>query len=660
MSNERDKTILELVELTSVDKVNDFIPIVEQASNETKKVSASNLPVSTAQQTALDLKADDADLTAHTGNTSNPHSVTATQVGLGNVDNTSDADKPVSTAQQAALDLKADDADLTSHTGNTSNPHSVTAAQVGLGNVDNTSDADKPVSTAQQTALDLKADATALTTETNARIDADNRREFAGGVALDGASGLFNVQSLAGATAIDQTPTISFNWDAQNTNNNQRIVNFGNWPVSGGFSINAFSSNVKQIYFNFKQSGSNNDYSQFVSDSNVFDFGKIVQITAIINPLGPTLYINGSLVNLTQLTAPNGTYGEGSTNLYIGNSETSVLNRYTKGSISNVAIFNTALTATQAAELYQQGLQPWLAANPEYRRGLSDPTYQSDFSSGTDGWGGLGDEDGVTVSQNSTGIGGEINTLVATVDTSNGVHVFWDDLDRYNGTGLFKIKFDVYIPSSQNIKGVQVLVSSGGSNVFQPTLNPTLDSWTTYQSNEFIRTAADSNRILFYLRDENGREFTGNGTDFAHFKNIEITQLGSLATLPLNDDCRQLKDISGNRNDATASESGVTHLKQANQHSFRDDHADGTGGSYLIANADILAENEVITGVTVDGRFHAASGDQDLTKRRIKLEDHGSHVDIKRSNGTTDDAAIAVTNPSDGTDFAITVLTQRI
>ena len=35
-------------------------------------------------------------------------SVTATQVGLGNVDNTSDANKPVSTAGQTALNLKAD------------------------------------------------------------------------------------------------------------------------------------------------------------------------------------------------------------------------------------------------------------------------------------------------------------------------------------------------------------------------------------------------------------------------------------------------------------------------------------------------------------------------------------------------------------------------
>ncbi len=33
---------------------------------------------------------------------------------------------------------------LTSHINNKSNPHSVTAAQVGLGNVDNTSDANKP------------------------------------------------------------------------------------------------------------------------------------------------------------------------------------------------------------------------------------------------------------------------------------------------------------------------------------------------------------------------------------------------------------------------------------------------------------------------------------------------------------------------------------
>jgi hypothetical protein len=104
-------------------------------------------------QAALDDKADATDLTTHTSDTSNPHSVTKTQVGLGNVDNTSDAGKPVSTATQTALDLKAPLASPT-FTGTVSG---ITKSMVGLGNVDNTADTAKPVSTAQQTALDLKA-----------------------------------------------------------------------------------------------------------------------------------------------------------------------------------------------------------------------------------------------------------------------------------------------------------------------------------------------------------------------------------------------------------------------------------------------------------------------------------------------------------------------
>jgi hypothetical protein len=42
---------------------------------------------------------------------------------------------------------------ITAHEAATSNPHAVTKAQVGLGNVDNTSDANKPISTATATAM---------------------------------------------------------------------------------------------------------------------------------------------------------------------------------------------------------------------------------------------------------------------------------------------------------------------------------------------------------------------------------------------------------------------------------------------------------------------------------------------------------------------------
>lgn len=45
-------------------------------------------------------------LSDHMSDTDNPHSVTKSQIGLSDVDNTSDADKPVSALQQEALDDK--------------------------------------------------------------------------------------------------------------------------------------------------------------------------------------------------------------------------------------------------------------------------------------------------------------------------------------------------------------------------------------------------------------------------------------------------------------------------------------------------------------------------------------------------------------------------
>ncbi len=92
---------------------------------------------------------------------------TKADVGLGNVDNTSDANKPVSTATQTALDSKEN-----SITPGTSSQYyrgdktfqTLDKTAVGLSNVDNTSDSNKPVSTATQTALDYKADTSSLAT----------------------------------------------------------------------------------------------------------------------------------------------------------------------------------------------------------------------------------------------------------------------------------------------------------------------------------------------------------------------------------------------------------------------------------------------------------------------------------------------------------------
>ena len=118
-------------------------------------------PVSTATQQAIDAAKEEVSqsITEHISDQENPHNVTKAQVGLANVDNTSDADKPISTATQEALDTIT--GTITSHTSNHDNPHQVTKAQVGLDKVDNTSDLEKPISTATQQAisgLDSKID----------------------------------------------------------------------------------------------------------------------------------------------------------------------------------------------------------------------------------------------------------------------------------------------------------------------------------------------------------------------------------------------------------------------------------------------------------------------------------------------------------------------
>ena len=80
------------------------VPIVSE------QLSATNQPiVDTGNYFATD-KTNDAlqELGAHKVSTANPHAVTKAQIGLGNVDNTSDVNKPVSTAQQTALNAKAD------------------------------------------------------------------------------------------------------------------------------------------------------------------------------------------------------------------------------------------------------------------------------------------------------------------------------------------------------------------------------------------------------------------------------------------------------------------------------------------------------------------------------------------------------------------------
>ena len=153
LSNKVDKTITVNGQALSA---NVTLGKADVGLSNVDNTSDVNKPISTATQTALDLKADKS-ITVNGQALSANVTIGKADVGLSNVDNTSDVNKPVSTATQTALDLKADKSITVNGQALSANV-TLTKTDVGLSDADNTSDINKPISTATQTALNLKED----------------------------------------------------------------------------------------------------------------------------------------------------------------------------------------------------------------------------------------------------------------------------------------------------------------------------------------------------------------------------------------------------------------------------------------------------------------------------------------------------------------------
>lgn len=135
--------------MTAADKTNldnTVQGLANEITNRTNAINALRTELKTyvddlIADTGSDVTALETKVNNHIANKSNPHAVTKTQVGLGNVNNTSDANKPVSTAQATAIaDAKAAgtaaQTSINSHAGRKDNPHTVTRAQLGLATTD--------------------------------------------------------------------------------------------------------------------------------------------------------------------------------------------------------------------------------------------------------------------------------------------------------------------------------------------------------------------------------------------------------------------------------------------------------------------------------------------------------------------------------------------
>lgn len=135
--------------MTAADKTNldnTVQGLANEITNRTNAINALRTELKTyvddlIADTGSDVTALETKVNNHLANKSNPHGVTKAQVGLGNADNTSDANKPVSTAQASAIaDAKAAgtaaQTSINNHAGRKDNPHSVTRTQLGLATTD--------------------------------------------------------------------------------------------------------------------------------------------------------------------------------------------------------------------------------------------------------------------------------------------------------------------------------------------------------------------------------------------------------------------------------------------------------------------------------------------------------------------------------------------
>jgi hypothetical protein len=214
--------------------------------------------------------------------------ITKTMVGLGSVDNTSNATERAATA---TLTNKT----LTSPVINT--PTGIVKGDVGLGNVDNTADTAKPVSTAQQTALNLKANIASPSFTGNA--------SFAGAVTATGAPSVDAVRStdLSYNNAAQNVPII-FNYALPNVGNHYNLsTGLLTAPLAGDYFISCgvFSgayTNVSQLWI--VKNGARDKSIVLSPEAGMANMaGSGIQRLAVGDTLGIAAWFGGATATIT-------------------------------------------------------------------------------------------------------------------------------------------------------------------------------------------------------------------------------------------------------------------------------------------------------------------------------------------------------------------------
>ena len=190
--------------------------------------------------TELGKKTNNTDFTAHTSNVSNPHQVTATQVGLGNVPNVATNDQTPTYTEASTLStivsgeklsvsfgkiMKAI-TDLISHISNKSNPHGVTVSQIGA---DSSGSAAQALSDAKgYTDTKISDISSDTSNKLNNKVDKDGNKVLTDNNLTNALKSNYDAaynHSISAHAPSDAEKNVQVDWNIEDTSSDEYIKN---------------------------------------------------------------------------------------------------------------------------------------------------------------------------------------------------------------------------------------------------------------------------------------------------------------------------------------------------------------------------------------------------------------------------------------------------
>lgn len=254
----------------------------------------------------------------HINDLANPHQVTKSQVGLGNVDNTSDVNKPVSLAQQTELDLKINITDIkdTLTSVDTNKPLSANQGKVLKGLIDNIN----TILLSDDTTLDQMQELVNFIKQNKQTLDTLGISNIAGlQAALDGKLGV-NANAVSsskwvtartltlngdvtGSVSIDGSGNVILTGTVVDDSHNHTIANVDGLQttLNGKASVSHSHTAASIGASTFTVGQSWGSYSRALNTTYTNTTGKPIAVAVMVNGYygDATLYVGSSVVNRT-------------------------------------------------------------------------------------------------------------------------------------------------------------------------------------------------------------------------------------------------------------------------------------------------------------------------------------------------------------------------